>query len=186
MQEFVNDRRGHRLNRLALAVGERSELGKELFQLLMANRLGLSTQADHRRHDLLFTKPFQRVLNFTRDDGFRHGCLALACLPILFDHVLQALAEAAEPATEPLAIGQERRPLAGVWEVLEVFPAFGDDVPPERLAAGASEVLGGWAPDAAGVVDHNRLGDLWKGKRGAFSVGEALLDQLAPYDPDTR
>jgi hypothetical protein len=104
----------------------------------------------------------------------------------LFDHVLQALAEAAEPATEPLAIGQERRPLAGVWEVLEVFPAFGDDVPPERLAAGASEVLGGWAPDAAGVVDHNRLGDLWKGKRGAFSVGEALLDQLAPYDPDTR
>jgi hypothetical protein len=104
----------------------------------------------------------------------------------LFDLVLQALAEAEAPAQDPLPLGRERLPLARVWEVLEVFPAFGDDIEPRALARSAAAALGGWPPDVAGRADHDRLGDLWKGARGAFSVGAALLDQLDPYDAGTE
>jgi hypothetical protein len=62
--------------------------------------------------------------------------------------------------------------------VLEVFPAYGDDVEPAALAAAAAAALGGRRPDAAGYADHDRLGDLWKGRRGDFSVGQALLEVL--------
>jgi hypothetical protein len=101
----------------------------------------------------------------------------------LFDLVLQGLVAVENPATDPLPLGQERRTLATIWEVLEVFPAYGDDIAAEQLAASAAGVLGGYPPDAAGLADHDRLGDLWKGKRGAFSVGAALLTQLEPYEP---
>jgi hypothetical protein len=104
----------------------------------------------------------------------------------LFDVVLQGLAEADDPAEAALPVGEQRLPLAAIWEVLEVFPAYGDEVAPHRVAAAAAEVLGGWGPDVAGRADHDRLGDLWKGRRGAFSVGAALLEQLDPYEPDTR
>lgn len=102
----------------------------------------------------------------------------------LFDLVLQGLAEVDDPMHDPLPIGGESLPFGAVWEVLEVFPAYGDDLHPQRLAHAAAVVLGGWPPDAAGRVDHDRLGDLWKGKRGDFSVGAALLAQLDPYDAD--
>lgn len=91
----------------------------------------------------------------------------------LFDVVLQGL-----PAGEPVRTGAERRRLAEVWEVLEVFPAFGDDVAPDALADAVAAVLRGRRPDAAGHADHDRLGDLWKGRRGDFSVGRALLEQF--------
>ena len=96
----------------------------------------------------------------------------------LFDIVLQGLADAANPADGLFAAGRERRSLAQTWEVLEVFPADGDDVAPEALAAAAATALGGRSPDACGVVDHDRLGDLWKGRHGDFSVGSALLQAL--------
>ena len=104
----------------------------------------------------------------------------------LFDLVLQAFGEVGAPASDPLPVGDELRPLGTIWEVLEVFPAFGDDLDPTTLAATASEVLGGWPPLAAGFADHDRLGDAWKGSRGGFSVGAALLDQLDRYEPDPR
>jgi hypothetical protein len=92
----------------------------------------------------------------------------------LFEVVLQGLGErgSAFPA------GREQRTLAQVWEVLEVFPAHGDPVDPEALADAAARALGGRRPDAAGRVDHERLGDLYKGRRGDFSVGQALLEAL--------
>lgn len=100
----------------------------------------------------------------------------------LFGEVLQGLADADAPASDPLPLGRERRPLAGVWEVLEAFPAF-EDCDLDRLVGGVAEALGGWTPDAAGRVDHVRLGDLWKGRKGDFSVGQALLEQLDPVEP---
>lgn len=97
----------------------------------------------------------------------------------LFDVVLQGLADSVfDPAAE-FATGQERHRLAEIWEVLEVFPAHGDEVASSALADAVAEVLGGRRPDAAGHADHDRLGDEWKGRRGDFSVGQALLEALA-------
>lgn len=96
----------------------------------------------------------------------------------LFDAVLQALSDEDAPDAAPLQLGQEQRRLAAVWEVLEVYPTFGDLVEPEELAEITTAVLEGRAPDAAGWVDHDRLGDLWKGRKGDFSVGAALLETL--------
>lgn len=98
----------------------------------------------------------------------------------LFDVVLQGLAEVDDPATQAFPAGREERRLDQVWEVLEVFPADGDDIAPQHLAAAAAAALGDRRPASAGHVDHDRLGDLWKGKRGDFSVGTALLDTLDP------
>ena len=97
----------------------------------------------------------------------------------LFDVVLQGVADAEDPAVDSFDAGRERRTLTQTWEVLEVFPADGDDVDPPALAAAAAQALRGRAPDAAGYADHDRLGDLWKGRSGDFSVGAALLQSLS-------
>jgi hypothetical protein len=96
----------------------------------------------------------------------------------LFDVVLQGLADVDDPMSDAFAAGDERRTLGQIWEVLEVFPAHGDDIKPESLAGAVTATLQGRRPDAAGHADHDRLGDLWKGKRGDFSVGAALLQTL--------
>lgn len=101
----------------------------------------------------------------------------------LFGEVLAGLADADDPDAEALALGEERRPLAGVWEVLEVFPTFGDPAEPAEIVAAAVSVLGRRA-DAAGQADHARLGDLFKGRAGDFSVGQALLAALDPVAGD--
>ena len=98
----------------------------------------------------------------------------------LFDVVLQGLADVEDPATDAFPAGREQRTLAQTWEVLEVFAADGDEIEPAALAAAAAAVLDGRHPDAAGRADHDRLGDLWKGRHGDFSVGAALLEVLQP------
>lgn len=103
----------------------------------------------------------------------------------LFDIVLQGVADRGEQ----FAAGDERRSIATVWEVLEVFPAFPDDrhpVEPAALVDAAAAALGGRRATAAGHVDHQRLGDLWKGRRGDFSVGAVLLDTLPPVAGSPR
>ena len=70
-------------------------------------------------------------------------------------------------------------PLAELWDGLEAFPAYGDDMDPGELAAAAAESLG-LAPDAAGLVDHDSIGDAWERGRGTVSVTGLLLDQLTP------
>ena len=94
----------------------------------------------------------------------------------LFEVVLSGLA-AGDPR-DAFPAGRERRRLAEIWEVLEVFPADSDPLAPAVLADAAALALGGRAPDAAGYADHDRLGDQWKGRRGDFSVGAALLEAL--------
>lgn len=101
----------------------------------------------------------------------------------LFDVVLQGIAEVDHPDVDEFPAGKERLTLPRTWEVLEVFPAYEEDDPPEpdALARAATTALGGRAPDVAGRVDHARLGDLWKGSRGDFSVGQVLLSELPPH-----
>ena len=64
-----------------------------------------------------------------------------------------------------------------VWDGLECFAAYGDDIEPGPLAAAASAELG-VAPDASGLVDHSAIGDAWERTRGAVSIVDLLLDQL--------
>jgi hypothetical protein len=70
-------------------------------------------------------------------------------------------------------------PLTSLWEGLEAFAAYGDEVEPAPLAAAAGASLG-LAPDAAGLADHQRIGDQWEATRGRFSIVGALLEQLGP------
>jgi hypothetical protein len=65
-----------------------------------------------------------------------------------------------------------------VWDGLECFPAYGDEMEPATLAAAATARLG-VVPDACGMVDHERIGDAWERSRGQTSIVAMLLDELA-------
>ena len=74
-------------------------------------------------------------------------------------------------------IGHVRLRPEDVWDGLECFAAYGDDIEPGTLAAAATQELGA-APDAAGLVDHESVGDDWERSRGAVSIIDLLLQQL--------
>jgi hypothetical protein len=95
----------------------------------------------------------------------------------VWEAVVAALSTGADAAA--LRLGDETRPLTSLWDGLECFPAHGDDVEPATLAAAAAERLGR-APERAGLVDHDRVGDAWEHAHGAVSIVALLLEQLAP------
>jgi hypothetical protein len=70
-------------------------------------------------------------------------------------------------------------PVDSLWEGLEAFSAYGEEVEPAPLRAAAMASLG-IAPDAAGLVDHDAIGDAWERSGGRTSIIEALLAQLQP------
>lgn len=81
-----------------------------------------------------------------------------------------------------LALGTDEEPpapLETLWEGLEAFSAYGEEVEPAPLALAATESLG-VTPDASGLVDHERIGDEWERTGGASSVIEGLFAQLQP------
>ena len=87
-------------------------------------------------------------------------------------------------AETALALAQDRpppAPLTELWDGLEVFAAYGDDIEPQPLVAAAVRSIG-IEPDAAGLVDHGRIGDDWERSSGGVSVVEALLLQLRSGD----
>jgi hypothetical protein len=85
----------------------------------------------------------------------------------VFDVVTRALAGGDAPPA----------PLDRLWDGLEAFAAYDDEVEPATLAAACTEALGR-APDAAGLVDHDVIGDQWEQSGGGTSVVAALLEQL--------
>lgn len=87
----------------------------------------------------------------------------------VFSAVALALATGATPPA----------PAEQLWDGLEAFAAYGDEIEPAVLAAAATEALG-IAPDASGVVDHAAVGDEWERSAGAVSIIDALLRQLQP------
>jgi hypothetical protein len=68
-------------------------------------------------------------------------------------------------------------PLEQLWEGLEAFAAYGDEVEPVPLAAACTEALG-LPPDASGVVDHTRIGNEWERAKGNVSIVAALFAEL--------
>ena len=89
-----------------------------------------------------------------------------------------ATEEVFDAVTAALAVGKAPPvPVERLWEGLEAFAAYDDEVEPATLAAACTESLG-VPPDAAGLADHDLIGDEWERSRGATSIVAALLDQL--------
>jgi hypothetical protein len=64
-----------------------------------------------------------------------------------------------------------------LWEGLEAFPCYGDEVEPAPLATACTEALG-VAPDAFGIADHDAIGDAWERAARGVSIVDALLTQF--------
>ena len=73
-------------------------------------------------------------------------------------------------------------PLEALWEGLEVFAAYGDDIEPQPLVAAAVQALG-LEPDAFGLVDHDVVADAWERAGGGVSIVALLLGQLERRPP---
>jgi hypothetical protein len=95
----------------------------------------------------------------------------------VWETVVAQLSQNADPNAIP--IGDELRGLTTLWDGLECFAAYGDDLEPPRVAALAGEALGR-APDFAGLVDHDAIGDAWERAQGNVSIVALLREQLAP------
>jgi hypothetical protein len=93
----------------------------------------------------------------------------------LWDEVTGQLAAGADPASLPL--GSERRPLTSLWDGLECYAVDATDLEPAPLAVAATETLGR-APDASGLVDHERIGSEWERSRGSVSIVALLFEEL--------
>jgi hypothetical protein len=100
--------------------------------------------------------------------------------PLSHYDVWEAVVASLSAGTDPhaLRLGDETRPLTSLWDGLECFAAYGEEVEPPRLAALTVERLG-IAPDGAGLVDHDAIGDAWEHARGRVSIVALLLEQLA-------
>jgi hypothetical protein len=81
-----------------------------------------------------------------------------------------------DAAVESL-IGHVRLRSEEVWDGLECFAAYGDDIEPGELKVAVIKELG-VAPDASGLVDHESIGDAWERSRGAVSIVDLLIGQL--------
>jgi len=65
-----------------------------------------------------------------------------------------------------------------LWEGLEAFAAYDDEVEPATLARACTASLGA-PPDAAGLADHDLIADQWEQSGGTTSIVSALLAQLS-------
>jgi len=92
----------------------------------------------------------------------------------LWEQVVAQLAAGRDPGA--LALGDERRPLASLWDGLEAYAPY-DDLEPATLAGATATTLGR-PPDASGLVDHSRIGDAWERAKGSVSIIALLLDEL--------
>jgi hypothetical protein len=85
----------------------------------------------------------------------------------VWDHVLAAI-DGTGAVIDP----------ASLWDGLECFPAYGEEMEPATIAAAAAQRLG-IAPDASGLVDHGRIGEAWERSQGRASLVAMLLEELA-------
>jgi len=93
----------------------------------------------------------------------------------IWETVVTELTQGTDP--QALRIGTEVRPLIGLWDGLEAFPAYGEEIEPARLASVATATLA-LAPDRSGLVDHLAIGDAWERAGGKVSIVALLVDQL--------
>lgn len=96
----------------------------------------------------------------------------------VFETVLGALStDDPDTAASAITLGAETRPLTALWEGLECFCAYGDDIEPGPLAS-ATEAALGIAPTAFGLVDHEAIGAEFERSGGKASLMAMLRSQL--------
>jgi hypothetical protein len=94
----------------------------------------------------------------------------------LWEQVVAQLSAGLDP--DELVVGTARRPLSSLWEGLECFAAYGDELEPATLGLAVIDALGR-APDLTGLVDHVSIGDEWERSQGAASIVHLLAGQLS-------
>jgi hypothetical protein len=94
----------------------------------------------------------------------------------LWEKVVDEL-HAGTPA-DALSLGGTARALTTLWEGLECFPAYGDDLEPATLSRRAADAIG-VAPELCGLVDHDSVGDAWERANGSVSIVSLLTAQLS-------
>jgi hypothetical protein len=118
--------------------------------------------------DLTLEWRLHPVGGFTQPSGLSHYDL--------WEQVVAQLSSGTSP--DGLALGDDRCALAGLWDGLECYVAFGDDLEPANLTLRATEALE-LAPDLSGLVDHQAIGDRWERSKGQLSIAQLLADQLS-------
>ena len=94
----------------------------------------------------------------------------------LWEAVVGALAAGTDPTT--LTLGGATAGLADLWDGLECFPAYDDELEPVAVVARAAAQIP-IAPTLSGLVDHDTVGDAWERSDGAVSIMALLTEQLA-------
>jgi len=94
----------------------------------------------------------------------------------LWDAVVGALAAGADPTA--LTLGGATAGLAELWDGLECFPAYDDELEPMAVEARAADQIP-IEPTLSGLVDHDTVGDAWERSDGAVSIVALLTEQLA-------
>jgi hypothetical protein len=85
----------------------------------------------------------------------------------VFSTIALALQHDAEPPVAP----------ATLWDGLEAFAAYGEEIEPAVLAQSAVEAIG-IPPDAVGMADHERIADRWVASGRRNSIVADLLAEL--------
>jgi hypothetical protein len=147
---------------LVLALDER--LGSPVDSYLNGSQTWL---ADHGPGDTGLEWRLHPVAGYRLPAGMSHYDL--------WEQVLAALSAGAD--ADSLALGTEHRSLRSIWDGLECFAAYGDDLEPAPLAQAATDALGR-PPDAAGLVDHAHIGSAWEAAKGSVSIVEMLFAEL--------
>ncbi len=94
----------------------------------------------------------------------------------LWELVVGSIIAGAPP--EALPLGDSTVALGDLWDGLECFPAYGDELEPAAVVARVREALDR-DPDLNGMVDHDTIGDEWELSGGTVSVLELLIRQLS-------
>ena len=91
----------------------------------------------------------------------------------------ETIVDQLESTTDPhaLHLGKEVRPLTAMWDGLECYAAYGEELEPHELASKATAQLGR-PPDRFALVDHEAVGDAWEQANGAVSIVALLIAQL--------
>jgi hypothetical protein len=136
-----------------------------------------------------FGEPVDAYVNgsqvWLRDDGPGGMTIEWRLHPVAGYHRPKGLDTYDVFARTALALGTNSEPpapLQDLWDGLEAFSAYGEEIEPAPLSHAVTEALG-IAPDASGLVDHEAVGDAWESSRGTTSIINALFAQLIPNAP---
>jgi len=153
---------------------------------LVATCLWLATPELVVRLDDTFGEPLDTYVNgsqvWLRDDGPGETTIEWRLHPVASyerpkgvptEDVFAATALAFARSSDPPA------PLDRLWDGLEAFAAYGDEIEPAVLAGAATAAIG-LPPDATGLADHQRIAEAWDRSNRTISITGQLLAELRP------